>query len=300
MILRHQRVRRNIERRRKTKNFAERDNGKERTIRKNGSIAHIVSHYFSFVFCFFFFFCAHTTHFAEDGMILYCKVGQDGTSVGDCPFAHYVRMVLEEKQLPYILKPTLSDKKPQWLVDYYDGKMPALRHSKECYVESSVIASYLDYFFINESKGQVSLTPTNVELESQAEAALEGFFPAIARYLKDTTTPKDKEELETLQHLRTKLQAVEDHLRSSSKDDQQQEEPIFLVGPQFTLLDCRIVPQLYHLDVGIGGFHSGKPNLEQDYPTLYQYYSQCKERPSFQTTTYPPSTVLWGWGNARK
>ena len=30
-------------------------------------------------------------------MDLYLKAGPDGKSVGDCPFAHYVRMVLHAK-----------------------------------------------------------------------------------------------------------------------------------------------------------------------------------------------------------
>lgn len=80
-------------------------------------------------------------------MTLYLKAAEDGQSVGDCPFAHYVRMVLEEKGLEYQLKPTPPDGKPTWLLEYYDGKLPALRHRKECYVESQVIVEYLDYFF---------------------------------------------------------------------------------------------------------------------------------------------------------
>ncbi|KAL7565105.1 hypothetical protein ACA910_005113 [Epithemia clementina (nom. ined.)] len=42
----------------------------------------------------------------EGGMTLYLKAGPDGISVGDCPFAHYVRIVLEEKGLEYDLKPS--------------------------------------------------------------------------------------------------------------------------------------------------------------------------------------------------
>ena len=60
-------------------------------------------------------------------MTLYVKAGPDGKSLGDCPFAHYVRMVLEVKGLEYELKPSVQDTKPSWLIEYYDGKMPALR-----------------------------------------------------------------------------------------------------------------------------------------------------------------------------
>lgn len=88
---------------------------------------------------------------SEGGMTLYLKAGPVGTSsVGDCPFAHFVRMVLEEKGLDYELRPCGNDEdKPTWLLEHYEGKMPALRHGQECYIESDVIAQYLDFFFPN-------------------------------------------------------------------------------------------------------------------------------------------------------
>mmetsp|Transcript_297 Transcript_297/g.723 ORF Transcript_297/g.723 Transcript_297/m.723 type:complete len:225 (-) Transcript_297:261-935(-) len=218
----------------------------------------------------------------EGGMTLYCKAAEDGTSVGDCPFAHFVRLVLEEKGLEYDLKPSTQETKPNWLVEYYEGKMPALRHRKECYVESSVIGSYLEFFF-----PEPTLTPTDKELESKAETVLEGFFPTIAKFLKDT---EDTDE--TLTNLQTKLQTVENHLST--------EDIPFLAGPEFTSVDCRIVPQLYHLSVGIEEFKkNGVPNLAEQYPKLNDYLQRCMARPSFQATQYPPSTIIWGWTSAR-
>ena len=86
-------------------------------------------------------------------MVLYLKAAEDGKSVGDCPFAHYIRLILEEKGLPYDVQPCSGpDDKPNWLLDYYEGKLPCLRHKKEAYVESNVIAAYLDYFFPSERK----------------------------------------------------------------------------------------------------------------------------------------------------
>jgi glutathione S-transferase len=224
---------------------------------------------------------------AEGGMTLYCKAAEDKVSVGDCPFAHFVRLVLEEKSLEYELKPTAPDGKPEWLVEYYDGKMPALRHRKECYVESSVIGSYVEYFF-----PEPSLTPNKDEKQcaEKAETLLDGFFPTVAKYLKDT---QDSDA--TLTPLKTKLQQLEDHLKELPDDGS------FLCGSQhFTLLDCRIVPQLYHLQVGIEGYKGGKPDLETEYPSLKKYMDRCFERESFQNTVYPKDVVLWGWGNARQ
>ena len=113
-------------------------------------------------------------------MTLYVKPAQDGTSVGDCPFAHFVRMVLAEKGLEYDLVPSTQEAKPRWLVDDYGGKMPALRHRKECYVDSEVIAQYLDFFF-----REPELSSADAKETAAAAEALDGFFPAMAKFVKD-------------------------------------------------------------------------------------------------------------------
>jgi len=224
----------------------------------------------------------------EGGMVLYLKAAEDGKSVGDCPFAHYVRLILEEKGLPYTVEPCADqDDKPGWLLDHYEGKLPCLRHKKEAYVESNVIAAYLDYFF-----------PADQQPSKEAKAALEdaedaqvGFFPALAGYLKDAAGDGD-ESAESLSNLRDKLSALEDHLSETGYLD--------LSGDAtFGALDCRLVPQLYHLKVGIEKFKHGKPNLETEFPKIHGYLSRSMERSSFKNTLYAPETIEWGWSNAR-
>jgi len=221
----------------------------------------------------------------EGGMTLFLKAGPspDGTKlpVGDCPFAHAVRLVLEEKGLSYQIQPCSPDTKPEWLLDYYEGKMPALRHRKECYVESSVIMEYLEFFF--SSKSYPALKPPK---KCNGEEVLDGFFPAVAQYLKDTTDDDEK-----LENLRNKLQGIEDHLSESHGS--------FMCGDDFSLFDCRLVPQLYHLNVASQEFKDGIPKWGEDYPQLQAYYESCTSRPSFQTTLYPEETIVWGWGQAR-
>lgn len=223
-------------------------------------------------------------------MTLYLKAGPspDGATltVGDCPFAHAVRLVLEEKGLTYEVQPCSPDTKPEWLVDYYEGKMPALRHRKECYVESSVIMEYLEFFF--SSKSYPSLTPPR---KCNGEEVLDGFFPAVAQYLKDTSDGTAGENDEKLQNLRIKLQGIEDHLANT--------DGAFLCGDDFSLLDCRLAPQLYHLNVACQEFKGGIPNWKEDYQLLQVYYERCISRPSFQATLYPEETIIWGWTNAR-
>lgn len=230
-------------------------------------------------------------------MTLYLKAAEDGTSVGDCPFAHYVRLILEEKNLPYTVKPCASnDDKPNWLLEHYEGKMPCLRHKKEAYVESNVIAAYLDYFFPNNNNKE-SQTAADKATLAAAEAAMDGFFPAVAGYLKDTDSDSDCESSEKLEALRNKLSGLNEHLNDDNDNDNN------LDGTSnFGLLDCRLVPQLYHLTVGIERFKSahGKPDLEEEFPAVYGYLQRAMERESFKNTAYSPDTIEWGWSNARK
>jgi glutathione S-transferase len=231
----------------------------------------------------------------EGGMELYCKAGPDGTAVGDCPFAHYVRLVLEEKGLDYEHKPTVAETKPIWLLEHYQGKLPALRHRKECYVDSDVICEYLDYFF--------PTTPLNVGTKQATEAAqdaVSGLFPAIAKYLKHTPDG-DSEDTELLSALIEKLTHLEEYLlhKKNQKESGSSSE-LFMVGDQVTLQDCSLAPKLYHLQSGVEAFKKQIINIPVQYPAVQEYMDGFFARDSFQKTAYPKETVAWGWGNARK
>ncbi|CAB9501137.1 S-transferase DHAR2 [Seminavis robusta] len=224
----------------------------------------------------------------EGGMSLYLKAGPDG-AVGDCPFTHLVRLVLEEKGLEYELIPSVQETKPKWLVDHFGGKMPALRHKKECYVESMDIALYVDVFF-----PEPPLKAAAADMET-AEAAVAGIFPAIAKYLKHTPDGDD-DDLALKAGLEEKLTSLETHLGSTGRTGP------FLVGSgeKMTLVDCSLAPKLYHMQTGLEGFKNKSIDLGQQFPKVRAYMDAVFARPSFKKTIYPPEMVLWGWGNARK
>lgn len=221
-------------------------------------------------------------------MTLYAKAGPDGKSMGDCPFAHFVRIVLEEKGLDYDLRPATEETKPSWLIEHYGGKMPALRHKKECYVESDVIAEYLDYFF---REPPLKLKANEME---EAEAAMEGLFPAIAKYLKHTPDGDD-EDLDLRANLKAKLSNLESHL---SKDGRRGP---YMVGDgdMFSLVDASLAPKLFHMKTGIEGLKGNAIDFAQQFPKIKAYMDAVFSRPTFEKTVYPKETVLWGWGNAR-
>ena len=221
----------------------------------------------------------------EGGMTIYLKAGPDGTSVGDCPFAQFVRMVLEEKGLEYTVKPCVQETKPSWLVEFYDGKMPALRHRKECYVESDVIAEYLDFFFRDPP-----LKSLDRDAMEAAEEATAGLFPAIAQYLKHTPDGDDVDE-EKKENLEAALSKLETHLQEAGGP--------LMTGESMTLVDCSLAPKLFHMQTGIESFKNDAINVQSQFPAVGAYMDAVFARDSFQNTSCPKETVTWGWGNAR-
>ena len=236
-------------------------------------------------------------------MVLYVKAGPDGTSVGDCPFAHYVRMVLHEKNLPYDLRPSTSETKPSWLVDHYGGSMPALRHRKECYVESDVIAQYLDFFFEEPSSLSGGTIKVNKKKDLEvARGCTDGFFPALARYLKHDEQQQTGGEDDDLKvALEGALQKLEERLGGGTLGGEERAGP-YLVGngEEFTLLDCALAPKLYVLEVGLDAFKGNAIDIKAQFPLLRKYMDAVFERESFRESVYPKETLVWGWSNARK
>ena len=225
-------------------------------------------------------------------MTLYVKAGPDGTSLGDCPFAHYVRLVLEAKGLEYELIPSVTETKPSWLMEHYDGKMPALRHRKECYVESDTIAAYLDFFF---PKPELT-APEDASLRA-AVAAVDGLFPAMAQYLKHTPDGDDI-DVEKRVELEAKLATLNAHLSSKTRNG----GGPYLVGDGsiLRLNDCKLAPVLYHLTTAMAAFKGENAiDTAESYPAVQQYMDHMFATPEFQNTVYPAATVEWGWGNAR-
>ena len=225
-------------------------------------------------------------------MALYVKAGPDGKSLGDCPFAHFIRMVLEVKGLDYELKPSTQDTKPSWLIEYYDGNMPALRHRKECYVESDTIAAYLEFFF-----PKPELTPSSDVEADAAAAAVDGLFPAMAQYIKHTPDG-DEIDVEKNEKLRAALAKLNDHLSSPSRTGP------YLVGngSVIRMNDCKLAPILYHMSTAIPAFKGDDEfiSLMNSFPSIQSYTDHMfNADTSFQRTVYPADVVIWGWSNAR-
>jgi len=219
-------------------------------------------------------------------MDLYLKAGKSGSDLGDCPFAHYVRMVIsiKGKSDECTVKPCVQESKPEWLVKDLDGKMPCLDHSGQRTTESADIAIYLDKTF-----PEPALTFGDAEKEVDASKAIAGIFPALAKLNKNTESPQELKD-----GLWNELKKADDYLDAECTAD-------YLLGEKISLLDCSLAPKLYHLKVTLMAFN---PELAMRLPSelwyLDAYMTRMFAHRAFTETKYPEETVIWGWESARK
>ena len=239
-----------------------------------------------------------TEDVASSKILLYLKAGpgdEGASALGDCPYAQYVRIVLEEKDVGYVLKPCTLYNKPLWLVQQYGGALPAISHGTEQYVESEICAQYIDFFF-----SQSSLTPHGMEDIRAAKEASSGIFPSLARYL--THTPDHDEVAEKYRaDLEKALGRLEQYLalRHGSGDG---EAGPYLVGDgrQFSLVDASLAPKLYHMHIGLQWFKDiSTKDMAGRFPLVYRYMKAVFTRPSVKKTMPKSTVIVWGWTNAR-
>lgn len=111
---------------------------------------------------------------AVNALQLHVKAGPDGTSVGDCPFAHAIQIVAGAKGLPLEVVPHGPDAKPAWLLEQHEGKMPCLVDGERVVTESRTIAAFLE----EQYPEQPLSAPSSLEA---AEAAAQPVFGCAAR-----------------------------------------------------------------------------------------------------------------------
>jgi glutathione S-transferase len=211
-------------------------------------------------------------------MELYLKAGPQGTSVGDCPFAHYVRCVLHFKGLECKVLPCTAETKPAWLINEYSGKMPCLRIDGLTITESGEIVKYIEKTYT-----EPSLTVPNLNEAMQIQANM--FLP-MAKFLKSKEFDEGKEN-----DLITELTKLNEHFGKTK----------YLAGDSLSLADYSLGPKLYHLDIAVDNFYPDtRKKIKNTCENLENYMTLIFEDSSFEATKYPHDVVIWGWTNARK
>jgi len=193
-------------------------------------------------------------------------------------FVRVVRIVAEEKRVPYELVPARPHTAEIDAIHPL-GRIPVLRHGDVTLCESKAIALYLDRFFDGPS-----LMPTSpleqVKVEQWISLVLTGFDPVLVRgYLLAYVFPGTADGQPDHDKIAALVPQVEAHLvileRQIAATGQ-------VVGDSFTLADVYVLPILSYLkDLPESG------RIIAASKTLSDYIARHEERPSLRATVPP-------------
>ena len=191
-------------------------------------------------------------------------------------YTRVVRMVCEEKNVPYELK-IAAPHSPDVDAIHPFGKVPVMRHGDVEIAELKAISTYIDRNF-NGPK----LIPDDPKLAAQVEQWVSlintTFDPAMIReyvlgyvFAKDGK-PDPKRIAEAVDKMRKQFPVLEKAAGNGH-----------LVGDRLTLADINLMPILFY----VGNFPEGR-DLMKGAPKLTAYFERHAKRPSFQKTMPPP------------
>jgi glutathione S-transferase len=189
-----------------------------------------------------------------------------------------VRMVCEEKGVPYELNP-VRPHTPDIDAVHPFGKIPVMRHGDVTLCESKAIATYIDRVFDG---------PKVIPEAPQAAARVEQWVSLgnvefdklmIRQYVVGYAFPKEpgKPDMAAIKAAAEKMKPQIEVL------DRAVAPTGYLAGDSFTLADINILPILFY----VNRFAEGKEMLAAT-QNLSAYMARHFERPSFKKSAPPP------------
>jgi len=191
------------------------------------------------------------------------------------PNCHRVKVVLEEKQLPYELIPVDlkagEQKKPEFLRLNPYGKVPVLVDGETVVYESCIINEYLE-----EKYPEHRLMPADHGLRAKIRISIDyglnHFAPPYQR-IRQEMRGKAKRE----RNAQVIENSVTELVRLFQRFEGELEDKSYLAG-DFSLLDAVLIPRYLRMEKwGVGIL----PNTEL--PRISSWLRRMKERPSVQT-----------------
>lgn len=181
-----------------------------------------------------------------------------------CPFAIRVRMVLEEKAIPYqVIEENLSELSAELLALHPEGRVPLLVHGSQVIYESRIITEYLDEVFPNPI-----LMPVTPQLRAQVR---------LWTYWCDALFKPDLDLFkyggasgDALSELHQRLHDSFAQWNTALKNSE------YLVGNQMTLADIHLFPFARQ-------FMAVRPSLEgmEQYEYFQRWLTHMVNRPAF-------------------
>lgn len=194
-------------------------------------------------------------------------------------FVRVVRMVCEEKGVPYDLKPAAPHSSEIDAIHPF-GKVPAMRHGDVALCESKAIASYIDRNF-NGTKVIPDDPKQAAEVEQWVSLVNTTIDPVMIRtYLLNYIFPKGKDG----QPDRAAIDGALPAMRKQAEIlDKAVAKTGYLAGNSYTLADINLMPILFY----VRQFPEGA-EIIRSAKNLEAYFGKHSARPSFKNTMPPP------------
>lgn len=190
--------------------------------------------------------------------------------LGDCPFTQRVLLTLEEKQLPYEIKPVDLSNKPEWFLSISpEGKVPVIKIGDDWVSDSDVITQLL------EEKYPLPSLVTSPEKKSVGAK----IFPTFVGFLK-SKDPSDGTE----QALISELTSFNEYLKNNGP---------FIDGEKASAADLSLGPKLYHLEIALGHYKGWSVPDSLSY--VREYMKRIFSMESFARTQALREDVIDGW-----
>jgi glutathione S-transferase len=188
------------------------------------------------------------------------------------PNCQRVKVVLEEKKLPYETIPIdlrqKQQKSPEYLKINPYGKVPAVIDGDTVLYESCIINEYL-----NEKYPQLPLLPSDPGRRAKARILIDyGLTQMDAVYQKlraELMKHQKEQDTATVENARQELKKLCQRFETELDD-----QP-YLIG-EFSLVDAALIPRFIRLE-GFGVLP------DSSLPRLGKYMERMKERPSVRT-----------------
>ena len=197
------------------------------------------------------------------------------------PFSNYVRsvrMLCEEKGVPYKLTPSLPQS-PEIKAVHPAGQIPVAKHGDVNLFESKAIATYIDRAF----PGPLFI-PKDPVAHAQVEQWVSYGNVKVDRWImREFVVPSvffDKAKGPDTAKINAALPEIE---KCCAALDAAVAKTGYLVGTDITFADMNVLPMLATLQ----NFPAGK-DVVAKFPALSTYVAKLVERPSYKNTAPPP------------
>ncbi|KAE8287051.1 Chloride intracellular channel protein 5 [Larimichthys crocea] len=218
----------------------------------------------------------------QPDIALFVKAGNDGESIGNCPFSQRLFMILWLKGVVFNVTTVDLKRKPADLHNLAPGTHPPfLTFNGEVKTDINKIEEFL------EETLSPPKYPKLAAKQRESNTAGNDIFAKFSAYIKNTK-PEANAVLE--KGLTKALKKLDDYLSSPLPDeidaDSMEEEKGsnrgFLDGNEFTLADCNLLPKLHIVKVVAKKYRNY--DIPSDMTGVWRYLKNAYKRDEFTNT----------------